>query len=164
MRKRLSSAAAHALASVADRELLLAELRSSDFVLPETPPDALGGEGRALWLVLAARDHDEALRRLERLPPSVREVFDRLSPRPVWDRIAAPIFWLHDANDGYVPVSQADAATAAARSAPLRLVVPRLLAHGDPVSPSARQEGPLFWISELARLLGFAMDVLRAAD
>jgi len=121
-------------------------------------------ERTALEGVLAARSYDDALARIEALPPRLRDALDALSPAPAWQRIAAPIHWLHDERDMYVPVAEAEAARRApGRARPLRLVVMRLLQHAIPVADSARGQGPRFWASELWTLLRFAMTVLRAA-
>lgn len=114
--------------------------------------------------VLAADTYDGALERIRALPETVRASLDALSPRRRWDAIRAPIFWLHDERDLYVPVAQAEAARRAPpRAAPLHLTVPRVLQHAVPVADAARSEGPLFWIRELGKLLGFAVSLLRAA-
>lgn len=114
--------------------------------------------------VLAADTYDDALGRIRALPAGVRASLETLSPRPGWERIRAPIFWLHDEKDLYVPIAEAEAARRAPpRAAPLRLTVPRVLQHAVPVADAARSAGPRFWVSELWKLLDFAMSVLRAA-
>jgi len=120
-------------------------------------------EQEALSSALAATSYDDALARLNALPVSLRLRLDALSPSRVWERIGAPVFWLHDANDPYVPVAEAEAARAARLSARLTLLVPRLLQHAVPVSDLARRAGPRFWLGELRALLRFARSVLRAA-
>lgn len=121
-------------------------------------------EGRAaLDRVTAARSYEDALARLRELPPSVGDALEQLSPSPLWDRIRAPVFWVHDEKDLYVPIAEAEAARRAPRHGQLRMLVPRLLQHAVPVADAARAKGARFWIGELWRLLRFATSVLRAA-
>ncbi|MGH2950163.1 MAG: hypothetical protein ACRDPC_28505, partial [Solirubrobacteraceae bacterium] len=127
------------------------------------PPPGLGEEGRALWRVLAATDYEEARLRLRELPAPARDRLLTLSPRPVWATLAPPVFWVHDPKDHYVPVAQAMDADAAPRASPLELVIPALLAHGEPVRAEAREAGLIFWATELRQLLGFVMELLRVA-
>lgn len=161
-RRRMPRAATWALADAAERRALLDALDAGP--LAATPPASLGDEAGALWRVLAAPDHDEALRRVAELPPSLRAAMETLSARPVWAQIQAPVFWIHDANDGYVPVAELEAALVErSRRAPLRATVPRLLQHAAPFGETARQRGVLFWAAELANLLRFAVELLRVA-
>jgi pimeloyl-ACP methyl ester carboxylesterase len=114
--------------------------------------------------VLAAETYDDALARVRALPSALRASLDALSPRPRWERITSPIFWLHDERDLYVPIAEADAARRQPpRTAPLRMTTPRVLQHAVPVADAARGQSLLFWIRELWKLLDFAMAVLRAA-
>lgn len=122
-----------------------------------------GDERRAVDAVLAAGSYDEALLRLSRLPARLREILDGISPRPVWDRVRAPVYWMHDELDRYVPVAEAESARAASRRGRLTMIVPRLLEHSVPVSEAARHEGPRFWVRELRMLLRFAFALMRTA-
>jgi hypothetical protein len=110
----------------------------------------------------AAHTHAEALEILASLSPKGREIFDRLSPGSVWSAIAAPIFWIHDPEDSYEPLSEAYAAQSAPRSGRFTLVVPRIVQHAE-VSGGAAAKGPLFVIGELWNLLAFTLEVLRLA-
>lgn len=121
-------------------------------------------ERAALEVVLGTGSYDDALARIDALPAGLRASLDRLSPKVGWERIRAPIWWLHDEHDGYVPVAEGEAARRApAREAPLRLVVPQLLQHAVPVSDAARGKGLAFWVRELWKLLRFAVRILRVA-
>lgn len=150
------------LADGDDRRRLADELRETKGALRGEPAAPLGTEAAALRHALTATDHPEALRRLEALPQPVRDRLARLSPRAQWAGISAPVYWLHDAADHYVPVAQGESAARAA-TGPLRLVTPGLIAHGQPIRKDGPGSGPLFWASELWRLLDFTMDVLRVA-
>lgn len=110
----------------------------------------------------AATTYNAALSELAALSPQGREVFDRLSPSTAWGAITAPIFWIHDPDDTYEPVAEAEAARAAPRKGRFELVVPRLVQHAE-VSPGAASRGPLFLVGELWALLVFTLDVLRIA-
>src|SRR5919204_349553 len=105
---RLPVAAAEALADPGERDRLTAELRSAGGRLTGEPPTFFGAEGAALWRVLTARGYDEVLERLNELPPSLREVFDSLSPSTAWRAIRAPVYWLHDVGDRFEPISEAE--------------------------------------------------------
>jgi dienelactone hydrolase len=120
-------------------------------------------ERAALDDVLTAASYDEVLARLGTLPAGLREALERLSPRAGWERIGPPIFWLHDERDQYVPVAELEAARLAPGRSALRSEVVRLLQHAVPVANSARGRGFGFWLSELGKLLRFALAVLRAA-
>lgn len=120
-------------------------------------------ERAALDGALSAVTYEDALARVDALPASVRERIGRLSPAPVWDRIRAPVFWLHDEHDGYVPVAEAHAARAARPRPPrLRMLTLRVMQHAVPVADSARTEGIPFWVNELGRMLAFVASLFRA--
>ncbi|MBI4345723.1 MAG: hypothetical protein HY553_02640 [Elusimicrobia bacterium] len=121
-------------------------------------------ERRALDHVLAAGERDEALRRIGALPPEIRGRLERLSPKPGWSELGSPIFWVHDPKDHYVPVGESEAAAAAPRDGRLVMVVPKLLAHGEPVREETRSMGVVFWVTELGALLSFTMELLRLAS
>ncbi len=109
-----------------------------------------------------ATSYEVALERIRALPQGAREVFDALSPQTVWDRIAAPVFWLHDPNDAYEPLAEAEAARAAPRAGRFALVVPGLVQHAE-VSAGAGERGPLYVVGELASLLGTVVEIMRLA-
>lgn len=160
-RTRLPIAAAAVASEGRDRERLAEVLRAREGIAEGEPPLGLGEEGQALWNALSATDYEQARRRLYELPARTRSRLLRLSPQPVWSELAPPVFWVHDPKDHYVPVGQALSAADAPRAGTMQLVVPQLLAHGEPVRKEAREAGLLFWISELRRMLGFAMEILR---
>lgn len=112
--------------------------------------------------VFAAGTYNEALTVVGSLSPSGRIVVDRLSPARVWSAIRPPIYWLHDPDDSYEPLAEAEAARLAPRDGHMTLLVPRLLQHAE-VSPGAAARGPLFVAGELWGLLTFTLDVLRLA-
>src|SRR5438876_4012914 len=107
VRLRLPVAAAEALADPGDRTRIVDALRAAGGRALGEPPAGTGDEGTALWRVLSATDYDDALARIRALPPALRDVFDRLSPRTAWEGLAAPVFWLHDTGDRFEPVSEA---------------------------------------------------------
>ena len=162
-RLKLPLGAVEALSAAADRDRLRAALRASGGPLDAVPPDGLTGEGRALWLALAATSYSDAIARLDELPPSVGEVFAALSPATRWSAIRAPVYWLHDEGDRFEPVGEAERAAATPRAAPTRLHLTRLLSHAAALGQGARQQGPDFWARELGGLFGFALEVLRRA-
>lgn len=125
---------------------------------------ARNAEERAmLERALGPASYEDARAALAALPDETCRAFDALSARPGWDRIRAPVFWLHDERDAYVPVAELDAARRARRDGRLRVLIPRLVQHAVAVSDDARSAGPRFWIPELSRLFRFAASVLRAA-
>jgi dienelactone hydrolase len=110
----------------------------------------------------AAPSYRAALDELDDLSALGRRVFDQLSPSVVWSRIEPPIFWIHDPNDTYEPLTEAYAAQAAPRAGKFVLVVPRLIQHAE-VGGATKGQEALFIARELAALLAFTLEVLRAA-
>lgn len=110
----------------------------------------------------AADTYEAALARLRALPRDSRTVLDALSPETVWRRIAPRVFWIHDPNDTYQPVAEAEAAAAAPREARFTLIVPGLVQHAE-VSKEAGGRGPLEIVRELASLLGAVIEIMRLA-
>lgn len=163
-RLKLPVGAAQALTDAHDRDVVVAALRASGGPLPPEPAAGLGEEARALWAALAASSYRDAQTRISTLPPALRETFAELSPATRWDRIAAPVFWLHDEGDRFEPVSEAERAVSTPRQGHSRLQLTRLLSHAAALDKGARQQGLDFWARELSGLLGFAMDVLRRAE
>jgi len=123
------------------------------------PDDADREKVRAAF---RAADHETALERLRSVSARGHAVLDGLSPSTVWASVPPPVFWIHDPDDAYEPLSEALAAEAAPRPGRFRLVVPRLLQHAE-VSTGAAARGPLFVVGELWNLLTFTLDVLRVA-
>lgn len=159
---RLPLAAAEALSDAAERDRLTAELRSVGGRLTGEPPAFFGTEGAALWRVLTTRDYDDALVRLHELPPSLREVFDSLSPSTSWRAIRAPVYWLHDVGDRFEPISEAETAAATPHAAPTQLARTALLSHAAALGEGAKDKGLDFWVTELSGLLVFAAGALAA--
>jgi dienelactone hydrolase len=162
VRLKLPVAAAEALGDSGDRDRVIAALRKGDGRLNGDPPDVLGGEAAALWRVLATSDYDAALAGLSALPPSLREVFDRLSPSTSWVSLRPPVFWLHDVDDRFEPVSEAETASSTPRAGPTRFQRTALLSHAAALGSGAREKGIDFWFSELSGLLVFAAGALGA--
>ena len=132
--------------------------------LPAAAIEAVApAEREAVRQALAAPTYEEALRRIRDLPPGARAVFDALSPETVWPRIRAPVFWIHDPNDTYEPLAEAEAAAAAPSGGRMVLVVPRLVQHAVAEAGEAKQQGPLFVLGELWQLAAFTFEILRLA-
>jgi dienelactone hydrolase len=132
--------------------------------LPPAALDAMNDESdrAALRAALDGNSYGAVLDRLRALPPSARATFDQLSPRTGWATLHPPVFWLHDANDRFEPIAEAEAAVAAARDGPTELTVSHLVSHAAPVGEEQGTNGPGFWFSELRTVIGFALAVLRA--
>ena len=162
VRLRLPVAAAEALADPGDRTRIVDALRAAGGRALGEPPAGTGDEGTALWRVLSATDYDDALARIRALPPALRDVFDRLSPRTAWEGLAAPVFWLHDTGDRFEPVSEAETAAARPRAGPTHLQRTALLSHAAALGAGAREKGLDFWSTELIGLLSFATETLSA--
>lgn len=105
--------------------------------------------------------YETALARIRALPPGARLAFDELSPEQVWPRIRPPVFWLHDPNDEFEPISEGFAARDAPRDGPFRLISPTLVQHAE---VRGQGRGPLELARELAALLGTVVEILRLAD
>lgn len=132
--------------------------------LPPAAIEAVGAADRdAVRQALAGPTYEEALRRIRALPPAARAVFDALSPETVWSRLRAPVFWIHDPNDTYEPLAEAEAAAAAPSGGRMVLVVPRLVQHAVAEAGEAKQQGPLFVLGELWQLAAFTFEILRLA-
>lgn len=116
----------------------------------------------ALRRALRAASHADAVRELGGLSAPARRVFDQLSPASVWARVAPPVFWIHDPDDSYEPLSEAYAAQAAPREGRFVLVVPRLIQHAE-VGAATKGQDPLTLARELGALLAFTLEVLRLA-
>lgn len=116
----------------------------------------------ALRSALAAGGYNDVLARLRALPTSMRATFDELSPRAGWTTIRPPVFWLHDANDRFEPIAEAQAAVDARRAGPTELTVSHLISHAAPLSGQEEANGLGFWLVEISTLIGFGLSVLRA--
>ena len=162
VRLRLPLAAAAIIGDPHDRALLEDELRAHDGRTASEPPIEIGAEAGSLWRALGASDYDQVLARLRGLPPSMREVFDDLSPRASWAAIRAPVFWLHDVGDRFEPVSEAETAAATAHAGPTRFQRTALLSHAAALGAGAKEKGFDFWATELTGLLLFAAGALGA--
>ncbi len=106
--------------------------------------------------------YQAALDELRSLSPRGREVFDRLSPATAWASVAPPVFWIHDPNDNFEPLSEAYAAQAAPRSGRFVFVVPRVIQHAA-VGEATKGQDVLSLARELGALLAFTLEVLRSA-
>jgi hypothetical protein len=162
VRLRLPIAAAEAIADPADRERLVAALRAGGGRLAADPPNGMGAEAVSLWRALATTDYDGALARLRGLPPSLRDVFERLSPRTSWVALRPQVFWLHDLDDRFEPVSEAENAAAAPHAGTTHLHRTALISHAAALGQGARERGVDFWAVELSGLLVFAAQTLSA--
>ena len=136
-------------------------------VVDRLPPAALdamddGSDRAALRAALDADGYDEVLARLRGLSPSARATFDQLSPRTGWATIHAPVFWLHDGNDRFEPIAEAEAAVATTRDGRTELTVSHLISHAAPIGEEQGTSGLGFWFTELRTVIGFALSVLRA--
>lgn len=120
------------------------------------------GDRATVRRAFTATTYGGALETLASLSPPGRELFDRLSPSASWAAVTPPVFWIHDPNDTYEPLAEAHAAQAAPRSAPFRLIVPRLVQHAE-VGEATKGQDPLALARELWGLLTFTLEVLRAA-
>ena len=162
VRLRLPVAAAQAIADPADRERLSVALRAGGGRLSDDPPNEMGAEAVSLWRALASTDYDGALARLRALPPSLRDVLERLSPRTSWSALRPEVFWLHDVDDRFEPVSEAENATATAHAGATHLHLTALISHAAALGQGARERGVDFWAGELSGLLLFAAQTLSA--
>jgi hypothetical protein len=159
------------IASVASHEQrvggALLPWEPSDEVKERLPPAVVAAmddesDRAVVRSAFAATSYDDALARLRTLSPRGRAVLDALSPHASWQRIAPPVFWIHDPDDAYEPLAEARAAEAAPRSGRLELVVPRLVQHAE-VGTATKGQDLLSLAGELGRLLTFTLDVLRLA-
>ena len=162
VRLRLPVAAAEAIADLNDRDRITSELRATGGRLNGEPPIGIGPEAAALWRALTATDYDIALERLRVLPPSLREVFNSLSPRTTWPALRPPVFWLHDVGDRFEPVSEAETAASTAHAGSTRFQRTALLSHAAALGAGAKEKGLDFWVPELSGLLLFAASALGA--
>jgi dienelactone hydrolase len=164
VRLKLPVAAAEALADSEDRARVIEVLRATGGRLSGDPPSGLGSEAVSLWSALTATQYDVALDRLRSLPPTLRDVLERLSPSAMWSRLRTPVFWLHDVDDRFEPVAEAEAAAATAHPAATRLQKTALLSHARALGSGARERGIDFWAAELSGLLVFATEALAAGS
>jgi hypothetical protein len=162
VRLRLPVAAAEAIANAADREQMITALRAGGGRLSADPPDGIGDEAVSLWRALAATDYDGALAGLRALPPSLRDVLERLSPRSSWSTLRPQVFWLHDVGDRFEPVSEAESAAATPHAGATHLHRTSLISHAAALGQGARERGAAFWVAELSGLLLFAAQMLSA--
>ena len=162
VRLRLPVATVEALADAADRATLTDALNAVGGRISGEPPNGLGSEAVSLWNALLERPYPDALARIRSLPPSLRAVFEALSPRTRWKDLRVPVFWLHDVGDRFEPVSEAENAASTARPGVTRVQRTALLSHAAALGTGARQKGLDFWAPELIGLLSFATDTLRA--
>jgi hypothetical protein len=74
------------------------------------------------------------------------------------------VYWLHDEEDRFEPVAEAERAVAADRpSGRTRLQLTHLLSHAAALGEDAKRQGADFWVREIGGLLGFSMDLVHAA-
>lgn len=131
--------------------------------LPAAARAAVPAEERsALINAMAPRSFEEALGLLRALPPASREALVAVSPRSVWARIAPPVYWIHDPDDAFEPLAEAEAAAAAPRAGRFSLMAPQLVSHAVP-SARAKAQGPLFVVGELWALITYTVGILRVA-
>jgi pimeloyl-ACP methyl ester carboxylesterase len=146
------------LPSARDRELLVAALAPipnarDDPLAGFTLPRGVGPGGGALFRLLA-NDNPLAFDRLwRRLPRSVRDGAERLSPISHAQRLTMPIELATSPRDDYFPVSQSRGL--ARRSEHVRVTVTETLSHALP-------EPSLDSIGGLLRFDGFVVRSLRA--
>ena len=160
VRLRLPVAVAETLADQTDRARVAEALRAGGGRLSDAAPNGLGPEAVSLWSALSSSDYGVALARIRSLPPSLRAIFDEVSPRRAWAAVRQPVFWLHDIGDRFEPVSEAEAAASTARAGPIRLQRTALLSHAAALGSGARARGLDFWFTELSGLLSFATAIL----
>lgn len=131
--------------------------------LPAAARAAVPAEERpALIAALAPRSFEEALGRLRALAPASRAAFVAVSPRSVWSRIAPPVYWIHDPDDAFEPLAEAEAAAAAPRAGRFSLMAPQLVSHAVP-SARAKAQGPFFVVGEVWGLISYTVGILRLA-
>ncbi len=161
------------LASVAsDTQLRAARLEpwTPDPIVGEKLPKAAleamdtDADRAALRAALAAGPYDAVLARLRALPPSARARLAQVSPRTTWATLRPPGYWLHDANDTFEPIAEAEAAAAARSAGHLELTVSHLISHAAPIGAEAEEHGVGFWFGELRILVGYGLSVMRAAQ
>lgn len=131
--------------------------------LPAAARAAVPAEERErLVQAMAPRSYGEALGEIRALPTASRAAFATISPRTVWRAIEPPVYWIHDPEDAFEPLAEAEAAAAARTAGTFSLMVPRLLMHAQP-SEAAKAQGPLFVIGELWSLVAYTIGILRLA-
>jgi hypothetical protein len=118
----------------------------------------------ALRAALDAGAYDVVLARLRALPASARARLEQLSPRTTWASLGPPVYWLHDANDRFEPIAEAEAAAAAPSAGRVELTVSHLISHAAPVDAEERPQGLVGWVGEIRVLVGFGLSVMRAAE
>lgn len=137
----------------------------SQEVRERLPPAAIAAvpeaDRDAVRAAIQTADYETALSRIRALPPRARAAFDDLSPEQVWSRIRPPVFWLHDPNDEFEPISEGFAAGEAPRDGTFRLISPTLIQHAE---VAGRDLGPLDLARELGALLSAIIEILRLAD
>jgi len=116
--------------------------------------------GKALLDLLSAPDAEQVERELARLPESVLNPLNRLSPATTAQRLRAHIFLMHDVHDSYLPVAGARklAALLPAAAQP-EYTEFELFSHVVP----GEVESPMRFVGELIKLLIHVNKVLQAA-
>ena len=134
--------------------------------LPAAARDAMDTDAdrAALRAALDAGAYDVVLARLRALPASARARLEQVSPRSTWATLRPQVYWLHDANDRFEPIGEAEAAAAAPRGARLELTVSHLISHAAPVDAEEEPRSFGGWAGELRILVGFGLSVMRAAE
>lgn len=88
------------------------------------PIPSLGPEGQAIVELATAQSPEQVGQAMERLPPSLREELDRLSPRSFASRIKMPLIIGHGKNDDSIPFTESlKLADAVRHRVPVRLAV-----------------------------------------
>jgi dienelactone hydrolase len=158
VRLALARSFAAALPSAEDRRTvarLLAPIPNErdDPLAGIEPPRRAGRDVRALFTVLGNRDPAAFDRLWGRLPRSVRDSAQRLSPLPRARRLTMPVFLATAPRDDYFPVSES---RSLARVSPyIRVTVTESLSHAVP-------EPSLSGVGATLRFNGFVVRGLRA--
>ena len=125
-------------------------LREASAKCAEVDPAQLSADGRAVYPLLTAPDRDAAELALRRLPPSMRDGLDAMSPLHHIDKVLAPMIIVgHDRDDLVIPVGESRRlARALADRAGATYTEYAMFQHAD---PTKRKLSPLRLAREVRR-------------
>ena len=122
----------------------------------------LSDSGRAIHPLLTALDPDGAARALGRLPATLRERLDALSPMRFLGDIRAPLIVLaHDRDDGVIPIAESRQMWSVLAHRPgAHYTEIGMFQHMD---PTKQRVSPLVMVRELAKFYSLLYPIFREA-